>query len=163
MLNACSDSQVRLKVGAPLPFEDGSFEVIVADNVFEHIDDPGFVAAEFDRVLVPGGYICARTPNKYGYVALMARAIPRRLQAAALFRAQPDRKVEDVFPTVYKLNTVRDIRAYFPGYELNYYRKRTNPGYHFNNRAMFGVMAMIEHLLPRGLLNSICVFLRKPS
>ncbi len=32
MLNACSDSQVRLKVDAPLPFEDGSFEVIVADS-----------------------------------------------------------------------------------------------------------------------------------
>lgn len=40
-----------------LPFEDGSFDLVVSQNVFHHI--PGWVraAAEIGRVLRPGGYL----------------------------------------------------------------------------------------------------------
>ena len=38
-----------------LPFQDGSFDLIVADNVFEHFDNPMRVLEESFRVLSPGG------------------------------------------------------------------------------------------------------------
>ena len=66
--HSASDEQVVLKPNAPLPFEDGAFDLIVSDNTFEHIEDPAAVASELLRVLKPGGYICARTPNTLGYV-----------------------------------------------------------------------------------------------
>src|SRR5215510_7356890 len=39
-----------------LPILDQSIDVIVSDNVFEHIQDPAKSALELDRVLVAGGW-----------------------------------------------------------------------------------------------------------
>lgn len=53
--------------GAPLPiafslmdahrlaFRDGSFDLVIADNVFEHFSDPGRAMAELHRILLSGG------------------------------------------------------------------------------------------------------------
>jgi len=38
-----------------LAFKDGSFDLIVADNVFEHFADPKKAMAELHRALAPGG------------------------------------------------------------------------------------------------------------
>jgi ubiquinone/menaquinone biosynthesis C-methylase UbiE len=42
-------------VGESLPFEDASFDVVLAENVMEHVADPDTVFAEVYRVLRPGG------------------------------------------------------------------------------------------------------------
>lgn len=44
-----------------LPFADGSFEVVIAMNAFEHYRDPARAAAEIHRVLQPGGQVLIRT------------------------------------------------------------------------------------------------------
>jgi hypothetical protein len=44
-----------------LPFADASFEGVVSLNAFEHYHDPTQAAAEFWRVLKPGGWIYVRT------------------------------------------------------------------------------------------------------
>jgi SAM-dependent methyltransferase len=44
-----------------LPFADGSFEVVIAMNAFEHYRDPVRAAAEIHRVLQPGGKVLIRT------------------------------------------------------------------------------------------------------
>ena len=49
--NRSVDENVVIEPGCPLPFEDREFDLIVSDWVFEHLDDPHFVAAELDRVL----------------------------------------------------------------------------------------------------------------
>ncbi len=48
----------------PLPFADATFDLIVSDSTFEHVADAAGVACELDRVLKPGGWLCARTPNR---------------------------------------------------------------------------------------------------
>lgn len=99
LTHPCSHAQVVISAGQPLPFADGAFDIIVSDMTFEHIEDPAQVAGELLRILRPGGYVCARTPNRFGYVRVMANLIPNRLHVAALRRVQPSRKPEDVFPT----------------------------------------------------------------
>jgi len=46
-----------------LPYPDGSFDLIVATDILEHVLDLNAVVAELLRVLRPGGVIVARSPN----------------------------------------------------------------------------------------------------
>jgi 2-polyprenyl-3-methyl-5-hydroxy-6-metoxy-1,4-benzoquinol methylase len=46
-----------------LPFDDGSFDCVVAGEVIEHVPDPDAVLVELHRVLTPGGTLVVSTPN----------------------------------------------------------------------------------------------------
>jgi 2-polyprenyl-3-methyl-5-hydroxy-6-metoxy-1,4-benzoquinol methylase len=48
-----------------LPFEAGSFDVVAATDVIEHVEDPDRFVAETARVLRPGGLLFLATPNRY--------------------------------------------------------------------------------------------------
>lgn len=45
-----------------MDFEDGRFDLIIANHLLEHVDDPARVVAEFARCLAPGGMLIAQTP-----------------------------------------------------------------------------------------------------
>lgn len=47
-----------------LPFPDASFDVAIASEVLEHVDDVPFVLAETSRVLKQGGRLIFDTPNR---------------------------------------------------------------------------------------------------
>jgi SAM-dependent methyltransferase len=49
-----------------LPFEDGSFDAVVAQGVLEHVIDPHRAADEIHRVLKPGGLVFSTTPFVLG-------------------------------------------------------------------------------------------------
>ena len=49
----------------PLPFEDESFDVVVAGELLEHLRDPHRLLAEARRVLLGGGTFVASVPNAY--------------------------------------------------------------------------------------------------
>lgn len=51
--------------GRHMPFEDNVFDLAVCCSVFEHMDDPGAVLTEIERVLKPGGYFYLTFPNKW--------------------------------------------------------------------------------------------------
>jgi ubiquinone/menaquinone biosynthesis C-methylase UbiE len=50
-------------IDGPLPFEDGSFELMWASEVIEHIADTARWLSEVRRVLVPGGRMLLTTPS----------------------------------------------------------------------------------------------------
>jgi SAM-dependent methyltransferase len=52
--------------GEQLSFADNSFDLVLSDNVFEHVQDLGAVLNECFRVLRPGGKLCAVFPPYYG-------------------------------------------------------------------------------------------------
>jgi SAM-dependent methyltransferase len=59
-----------------LPFGDHTFDVMVADHMLYHVPDPRRAAAEFARVLRPGGVLLAATngPRHLDAVAEVSRA-----------------------------------------------------------------------------------------
>ncbi|QPC43674.1 class I SAM-dependent methyltransferase [Kaustia mangrovi] len=159
----CSHHRETIRPGAPLPFADRSFDVIVSDMTFEHIAEPEAVARELMRILRPGGYLCARTPNRFGYVALLTRLVPNGLHARLLARIQPGRKAEDVFPTVYRMNSPGRLGALFPDCEVSCFRDSAEPAYFFGNALLYRTLLAVHRLLPAALSTTLCAFIRKPS
>ena len=95
--------------GGKLPFADNTFDLVTANMVMEHVEDPSGVLSEIKRVLKPRGRLIIHTPNKNGYQTVAARLIPEVLKKPIIYALQA-RHAKDVFPTHYRLNSLRDIR-----------------------------------------------------
>lgn len=154
--------EAHLVVDGAIPLPARSVDVIVAMSVFEHLEHPAAVARELDRVLRPGGWLCAKTPNRWGYIALGARAVPNRLHVPALRRLQPGRGAVDVFPTHYRLNTRTAIAGAFPGYQRVVYGHEAEVTYVGRSRVASSALAAWSRLSPDRLASTLMVFLRKP-
>lgn len=53
---------VELEPDAPLPFDDGSFDIVLAIETVEHVRDLQLFLSEIRRVLGPGGELALTTP-----------------------------------------------------------------------------------------------------
>jgi SAM-dependent methyltransferase len=51
-----------------MPFDDGSFDLVVSFETIEHVRDPGAALDEFARVMAPRGLLLLSTPNKHQYL-----------------------------------------------------------------------------------------------
>jgi len=162
LTNPFLDSARIIKISEPLPYQDASFDMIVSRHVFEHVEDPAWMAQELLRVTKPGGWICAVTPNSWGYIATAARMIPNWLHVRSLKRIQPERKAEDVFPTKYRMNTKWALKRWFGDHANIYaYLASSEPAYHFNSYFIFGMFKVLHKLLPEALQTTLFIFIRK--
>ncbi|MEE9376331.1 MAG: class I SAM-dependent methyltransferase [Rhizobiaceae bacterium] len=91
-----------------IPFEDNSFDLVFSDNVMEHVENPEIVFPEIHRVLKPGGLFISKTPNKNHYMPLIARTTP--LWFHKFYNNLRGRDSIDTFPTVYKCNSLSQIK-----------------------------------------------------
>ena len=66
-----------------LPFEDGTFDAVLAVNMLHHVIRPEAAVAEFARVLVPGGLLLGVDPRRVGWIELAKRVLRRRNDAYA--------------------------------------------------------------------------------
>jgi ubiquinone/menaquinone biosynthesis C-methylase UbiE len=104
---------IRLKVKADiahLPFKQESFSLVTANMVVEHLQNPAHQFAEIGRILRAGGLCILLTPNAYGYPTLLARLVPTPVKNRVI-RLLEGRRSEDVFPTYYRANTRKALRA----------------------------------------------------
>jgi SAM-dependent methyltransferase len=86
----------------PLPFEDETFDVVVAGELLEHLRDPKRVVADARRVLRPGGSFVASVPNAY--------RLKNRVRFALGHRPEDD-------PTHLQMFAPSDVRALLDGFE----------------------------------------------
>ncbi len=160
--NPYVDEAHVIELGCPLPFEDGHFDMVLSTYVFEHVTEPNFVADELMRVTKPGGWIIAVTPNKFGYVALMAMLVKNKLHVPVLKFIQPERNDFDTFPTFYRMNTKSAVKKLFKSaHKIVIYPNFAEPTYHFNNYFVFRIFKLLHKILPECLGISYFIFIKK--
>jgi SAM-dependent methyltransferase len=148
-----------------LPFYSACFDMVISRSVVEHLEDPPQAFREFCRVLRPGGKLVIVTPNKYDYVSMIAALTPyglHRVLVSKIFQVPED----DVFPTLYRANSLSSIRKALisSGFiqkeigTINHY-----PAYLMFSPMLFRLGILYERLTSIDLLRSLrgsilCVF-----
>jgi ubiquinone/menaquinone biosynthesis C-methylase UbiE len=91
-----------------LPFKESTFDLVTANMVVEHLDDPVVQFSEIARILKPNGLFLFHTPNARGYFSLLRRLVPNGV-ASKLATLLDGRDSDDIFPVHYKANTTKKI------------------------------------------------------
>lgn len=158
--NPTVDEFRQIAPGSPWPLDDNSVSLVISDCVLEHLPDPGSFFAEAKRVLKRGGYLCVRTPNAFGYVGLISRIVPNRYHATAISKIESNRKEEDVFPTLYRCNTVSALRRQLRqhGFRSVVYGYDAEPSYLNFSGLLYGCGVLYAKFAPGVLKNAIFAF-----
>jgi SAM-dependent methyltransferase len=163
MSNPVVDQAYVVQPGSRLPLDDRSVDMVISDHVFEHFESPAEPVAEIERILKPGGWLCARTPNKWSYSAIGAALIPNKFHALVLSRLQPARKEIDIFPTFFRMNTRADFARYFDPsrWDVWAYTWNPEPAYVGNSQIGWWAVRMAFRFLPSSLGTTWLVFARR--
>lgn len=160
--NKASDEQIIITKNK-LDIEKESIDLVISDYVLEHINDTSNFFEQINFCLKSGGWLCGRTPYKYSYVSI-GNSIFDFLGINGLIKyIQPDRKEEDIFPTEYKLNTLKDINKCFKGWDNRSFIFRAEPAYYFNNKLIYSIQKFLHRLFPSFLCGNIFLFIQKPT
>lgn len=93
-----------------LPLTKETFDVVVCNSVLEHLLNPSNFFSEVNRILKPYGDLFILTPNKYGYVALISKLIPKRWHPLIISFIH-NTNTDDIFKTHYRANTINSLRC----------------------------------------------------
>lgn len=66
---------IHQDLNEPIQGFDGYFDVVIASEVIEHLENPRFVARELFRICRPGGHVILTTPCVESWRSLLALAI----------------------------------------------------------------------------------------
>jgi SAM-dependent methyltransferase len=153
--------EAKVATGERIPYGDGEFDVAFADNVLEHLQQPRQVFAEIARVLKPGGYFLAKTPNRWHYMPIIARLTP--LAFHRFYNRLRGRASVDTFPTVYRANSFGQLRALAAstGFEVTRIEAvESRPEYLRMNALTYGCGYLYERLVNRfGFLSGLRILL----
>jgi len=155
--------EFHLLEDASWPVPDGSVDLCVCDNVLEHVEEGESFFSEAARVLRPGGYLCVRTPNAWGYVALASRLVPNRLHGNVLSRVEEKPKEEeDIFPTLYRCNTIPKLRRLLGqhGFDHVVYGYDSEPQYLRFSRVAYWLGVLHQRFAPGFLRPALFAFAR---
>jgi SAM-dependent methyltransferase len=147
------------------PMGDGQADVCISDNVLEHVADPDHFFSEVWRILKPGGHICIRTPNVLSYFGLISRLVPNRQHTNVLGKVKDGVRARDVFPTLYRCNTMRRIEKILAkyGFKCHVYGYDAEPSYLSFSRFFYFLGVLHQRYAPEVLKVGIHAFGRKPA
>jgi len=140
-------------LGEALPFQNESFDLVIALWVLEHLARPEVVLSEIGRVLVPGGHLIFLTPNALHpliWANRLSGALPA-LQHLLIPRLYA-RAEADTFRVRYRANTPARLRALAAahGFRVASLRAIQDPTYLAFDDLFFQVSALFERMLPEG-------------
>jgi len=152
--------EFHLLNGDRWPLQDSSADLCISDAVLEHLERPDFFFSECRRVLRNEGYLCIRTANSWSYIALLGRLIPDRYHASVLAKVQDKRKELDVFPTLYKCNTIPKIRKMLSKYIFEHvvYGYEAEPSYLSFSRIAYWLGTIHQRFAPTFMRPAIFAF-----
>jgi SAM-dependent methyltransferase len=102
--NPYVDEYLHADLDDVLPFDDGSFDLVYANFVVEHLARPRHTFEEWRRVLEPDGALVLLTSNRASPLMGAADRLPQALRLSIKRRgAGVDER--DVYPTRYLANT----------------------------------------------------------
>jgi SAM-dependent methyltransferase len=87
-----------------LPYSPGYFDVVVCNNIWEHVTEPLRLLESVRRVLAPGGVIVISTPNRY-----------RLSNISRVLRGKPVTFLSDHHVTEYTIGQVMEL-LHFGGF-----------------------------------------------
>jgi SAM-dependent methyltransferase len=150
-----------------LPFANCSFDVVTANMVLEHTDNPNALLSEVWRILRPKGVFLFHTPNRSYPHSVIARLVPEQIKSR-LVALVTNRSEKDVYPTFYRINTGSAIsdQSKAVGFRIRY--SETLESLTYNPHRLFFVMNLIlAWLLRRKMLGrfqaDFLVLLCKPD
>lgn len=151
--NPCAHEAKLLKPDLTIDYPDGFFDAAVSDFVFEHLSDPVVVLKEVYRVLKPGGKYFFRTLNRWHYLCLVSRCLPRGVSAFLAHRlGHEPAGAERTHETFYRLNSHHQIarHAAAAGLRVGCIRSRENhPVYFRRVPPAWYLGVMLERVLNR--------------
>ena len=150
-----------------LPFADCSFEVVTANMVLEHADNPTALLSEVWRILRPKGVFLFHTPNRYYPPSVLAGLLPGQIKAR-LVALVTNRSERDVYPTFYRINTASAISdlSQAAGFKVTYSEAVETITYS-DHHVLFVMNLALAWLLRRKMLSrfqaDFLVILSKPD
>jgi SAM-dependent methyltransferase len=161
--NPTLDEFRLVEPGCSWPCADESLDLIICHSVLEHLPEPGFLFAEAHRTLRPGGFLCITTTNLFSYVGIAAKLVPNRFHYRVLTRVQAERSAEDVFPTVYRCNTIPAVRRELArnGFDSAVFGFEPGPGYLTFSLVAYAAGYLHQQLAPSLIRPIIMAFARK--
>ncbi|HEY2165754.1 MAG TPA: class I SAM-dependent methyltransferase [Jatrophihabitantaceae bacterium] len=154
--------EFRLIEGDRWPLSDGEADLAVSDWTLEHVENPTAFVAELTRVLRPGGAFVARTVSRHSLLSLASRSVPNAKHARVLEKIQPGREARDVFPTMYRMNTRRDLAALLDR-EFEWTVAHRGGLHHYAHPwpRLARAIAVVEPRLPQTLRTTLVIYARK--
>ncbi len=93
-----------------IPYKDNSFDMVISNNVLEHLSNPENVFKEVHRVLKKDAIFIIKTPNKYHYIKILSSLTPHWFHL--YYNRIRGRVEKDTFSTLYKANSKKKIIYY---------------------------------------------------
>lgn len=112
-----------------VPYADGYFDVVVLNNIWEHVPDPLRMLAELKRVLRVGGHIVLSTPSRY-----------RTTNLARVFVGKPVHFISPHHVTEYTVGQVREQLTY-GGFDVVTVASRATPLPSLKGRTVHAVLS----------------------
>lgn len=147
------------------PIKNNSVDLVLCDWVVEHLENPDIFFIEVKRVLRKKGYLCIRTPNKWGYPALFAQVIDNKYHSKITSFVQSNRKPKDVFPTRYRCNTLQKIKRMMKNMDFDsvVYGYSVEPSYLYFSSFFYFLGVIYQKSAPNFLKQTLFAFGQKKT
>lgn len=132
-----------------IPLADGSVDVITAQFVLEHVEEPEAVFKEFSRLLRPGGSFVFLTSNILNPIMAMSRILPFR--SHQWLRRRVLHQTDEAYPTFYRANTIQKLQrlASQHGFKSQTIERAGNPEYLAVAKPLAVPAVFLERLINR--------------